>query len=134
MAPPKRHITVTYVPVHDDDRPVMAWNRIKFKANVPVELDRNNPAHSYMQTEREEVKHPTTGGIAYVHREKRVFMGDAAKGNSSLLVDGVGTPHITVTAKVPPAGHEWAGTNRDELIQLPQIDDFEAGASAIVIS
>lgn len=136
MAPSKRHTTITYVPIHDDDRPATEWNRIKFKANVPVELDRKNPAHWIMQLLREETKNPQTGGVAYNFIEKRVFMGDAAKGNPSWEVDGVRPKHIAVTAKVPPAGAEWAGTNRDELIPAGEVhwpEDIPLGADSVEI-
>ena len=137
MAPPRRLVKVTYVPIHDDDRLRMVWNGITFQANVPVELDRKNRAHFYQQLVRHETKHPQTGGTAYSYTEKLVFMGDAAKGNPSFEVDGVRLKHIVPSAKVPPAGAEWFGTNRDELVpagEVPWPDDIPEGADAIEIS
>ena len=136
MAPPKRIATVTYIPIHDDDRPTMKWNGITFRANVPVELDRKNPAHWAVQLVRKTVTHPANGGTAYSYADERVFMGESAKGNPSFDVDGFRPKYIAPTTKVPPAGAEWAGTNRDDLVPAEEINyptDIPAGADHVVI-
>jgi hypothetical protein len=115
-AVPKRAtLRVTYRPLNVTDPNVITWNKIKFQANVAVELDPKNKAHGY------EVPMPrqTTdagGEVHTKHKETWVSMIDLAKDNPSFEVEGFPrAKHRTPKGVVPPAGHEWAGTHEHEI-------------------
>lgn len=133
----KRFVELIYRPSADEPSQTV-WNKIKFLANVPVTLDRQNPAHSYSISMPEYSQHPMTGQRMSNHVEKMMFMGDMAKG-WIWEVDGVRTQRIIPAPKkkVPPAGMDWAGTDREEVIDSATIaypDDIPEGADGIVIS
>ena len=99
------------------DLPVITWNRIKFEANVPVELDPKNKAHGY------EVPLPrqttdASGEVHTKHKETWVSMIELAKDNPSFEVEGFPRAKVKKSKRVlPPAGHEWADTHEDEIYE-----------------
>src|SRR5262245_25478147 len=118
MAPQKKTVSLTYEPIHEDDRTVTEWNGIRFKAHVPVELDRENPAHHIMQL----IVTSKDGGQHTHAVEKRVFMGDAAKNNPSWSVDGVRPPRKVNTRVVPPPGAEWTDAHEGQIFYAEKLD------------
>jgi hypothetical protein len=98
----------------------MVINRIKFPANVPVTLDRSDLAQYTEQLLPEFSKHPLTGQRMSDHRPVLQWLGDKVLEDRPFWceVDGVPPPkRIRAKGAVPPAGHEWAGTNREDAIE-----------------
>lgn len=137
----KKTVTVTYRPLeHGDgsyDPPVTKWNGITFHANMPVELNPRNRAH-FIEQLLPKTFVSGDGDVKTKHLPQLVFMGDLAKDNPSFEVEGFPRArHIKPATKVPPAGAEWAGTNREELIPVGEIEypeDFDPSAAGIVIT
>jgi hypothetical protein len=115
MATKRSGIRVTYRPLNVTDPNVITWNRIKFEANVAVELDPKNKAHGY------EVPLPrqttdASGEVHTKHKETWVSMIELAKDNPSFEVEGFPrAKYRKPKGVVPPAGHEWAGTHEHEI-------------------
>ena len=116
-----RGCEVIYRPF-DGEPHTTKWNGIVFKANVPVLLDRNNPAHSYEQLLPKTIPGPN-GEIHTKHVPTKVFMGEIAKGNPAFEVDGVRTPRMVNKRILPPAGHGWAEDHEDEISESTQLED-----------
>ena len=149
--PARNTLSVIYRPIEhaasDYDPPVVVWNKIKFHANIPVELNPRNRAHYIEQLIPKQFV-SGDGEVRTKHLPQMVFMGELAKHNSSFEVEGFARakhvmPTVTladgkkVRATVPPAGAEWAGTNRADLIPAGEIDypdDFDPAAAAIEIT
>jgi hypothetical protein len=99
------------------DLPVITWNKIKFEANVPAELDPKNKAHGYEVPMPKEYAGPD-GEVRTKHRETWVSMIDLAKDNPSFEVEGFPRAKVKKSKRVlPPAGHEWADTHEDEIYE-----------------
>ena len=115
-APPKRSgVRVTYRPPNVTDPNEMIWNKIKFQANVPVELDPKNKAHGYEVPLPREYVGPD-GEVRTKHKETWVSMIELAKSNHSFEVEGFPrAKYRKPKGVVPPAGHEWAGTHEHEI-------------------
>jgi hypothetical protein len=115
----KQRVVLIYRP-NPDDPSETTWNGIKFRANEPVTLERGNPKHSYVQLlpDKEARRHPLTGMMMTNHVDTLVFMGDAAAGSCFFEVDGQISPKPPkIDKKVPPAGVDWEGTNREEVLK-----------------
>ncbi len=111
----KSTIRVTYRPPNVTDPNEMIWNKIKFQANVPVELDPKNKAHGYEVPMPKEYAGPD-GEVRTKHRETWVSMIELAKDNPSFEVEGFPrAKYRKPKGVVPPAGHEWAGTHEHEI-------------------
>jgi hypothetical protein len=114
-APKRATIRVTYRPLNVTDPSVITWNKIKFHANIPVELDPKNKAHGYPVPLSTEVSGPE-GEIRLKVRETWVSMIELAKDNPSFEVEGFPrAKYRKPKGVVPPAGHEWAGTHEHEI-------------------
>ena len=108
-------ISVTYRPLNVTDPNVITWNKIKFEANVAVELDPKNKAHGYEVPMPKEYAGPD-GEVRTKHRETWVSMIELAKDNPSFEVEGFPrAKYRKPKGVVPPAGHEWAGTHEHEI-------------------
>ncbi len=116
-APKRATIRVTYRPLNVTDPNVITWNKIKFQANVAVDLDPKNKAHGYeVPMPRETTS--ADGEIRTKHRETWVSMIDLAKDNPSFEVEGFPRAKQKKSKRVlPPAGHEWADTHEDEIYE-----------------
>ena len=116
-APKRATIRVTYRPLNVTDPNVITWNKIKFQANVAVDLDPKNKAHGYeVPMPRETTS--ADGEIRTKHRETWVSMIDLAKDNPSFEVEGFPRAKVKKSKRVlPPAGHEWADTHEDEIYE-----------------
>ncbi len=116
-APKRATIRVTYRPLNVTDPNVITWNRIKFQANVAVELDPKNKAHGYPVPLSTEVAGPE-GETRLKVRETWVSMIELAKDNPSFEVEGFPRAKQKKSKRVvPPAGHEWADTHEDEIYE-----------------
>jgi hypothetical protein len=122
----KTTVSVTYVPINDDDRPKTKWNNIEFRANVPVELDPENPDHYVVQLLPKTFP-GQNGETLTKHVESKVFMGEMAKGNPSFTVDGKRARRKISTRKVPPPGAEWTEAHEG---QISMSDEIDAGVAA----
>jgi hypothetical protein len=124
--PAKTTVSVTYVPINDDDRPKTKWNNVEFRANVPVELDPANPDHYVVQLLPK--AYPGANGETLTkHVESKVFMGEMAKGNPSFIVDGKRARRKVSTRKVPPVGAEWTEAHEGE---ISYSDEVVSGVAA----
>ena len=126
-------VEVTYKPLNPTDPNVVPWNGIKFQANVPVMLD---PRKHYIVVDTVTKTQTINGIVGTVTSPTRVSMIELAKGNPDFEVRGhPRAVRIKPSGRVPPAGAEWNGTNRDELISdVPWPTDFDPRAGALVIS
>lgn len=118
-----RTVEVTYTPIARDDPHFTKWNGILFKANVPVTLDRSNPAHYYEGLLPEFSTHPMTGQRMSNHVPAQVFMGDAARGNPSFIVDGQRAQRKVSNRVVPPPGSDWTDTHESEISNATLVDE-----------
>lgn len=137
-------VNVTYRPLDERGDPAATlWNGVKFLANVPVPL---HPDRHFVLVPREKhVIGPAGQAIAKPYDEK-ISMIDLAKTNPSFEVEGfprakhIRPPIDPKTGKpkgVPPAGFEWDGTNREEIVGAEAMnwpDDFDPNAGAIEIT
>jgi hypothetical protein len=113
----KTTVSVTYRPLNVTDPNVITWNRIKFEANVPVELDPKNKAHGYPVPLSTEGVGPE-GEKRLRFRETWVSMIELAKDNPSFEVEGFERAKVKKSKRVvPPAGHEWAAEHDDEIYE-----------------
>jgi hypothetical protein len=117
----KSTVSVTYVPIHDDDRPKTKWNGIEFRANVPVELDPENPAHYVTQLVVKGALN-SDGEMRTKAVESKVFMGEMAKANPSYVVDGKRARRKISTRVVPPPGAEWTEANEGAISEAQEVD------------
>lgn len=117
----KRTVTVIYHPIDKLDPHTTKWNGITFKANVPVELDPDNPAH-YIDQLLPKVITTAEGDLRTKHLPGQIFMGELAKGNPSFEVDGVRAKRKTNTRVVPPPGAEWTEANEGQISSSEEID------------
>lgn len=106
-------VQVVYRPL-DGDPHSTVWNGIKFQANVPVELDRRNPAHFIEQLLPKQIT-SQNGEVQTKHAPAKVFMGDLAKGNPSFEVDGNRAMKLVNKRVLPAAGHGWAEDHEDQI-------------------
>jgi hypothetical protein len=128
--PAKQTVSVTYIPLEHAgghfDPPVIKWNGITFRANVPVKLDADNPDHHIMQLLPRTFP-GTNGEVLTKHVECKVFMGEVAKGNPSFSVDGVRAKRKVSTRTVPAPGAEWTEAHEG---QVSYSDQLDAGVAA----
>jgi hypothetical protein len=121
----KNTVTVIYRPLsyaNDATDPARTkWNGILFNANVPVELDRDNPAH-YISQLLPKTYPGSNGETLTKHTEQKVFMGEIAKGNPSFEVDGKRVKPKKNTRVVPPPGAEWTDANEGVISDSDEID------------
>ena len=108
-------VQVTYRPL-DGDPHTTVWHGIKFEANVPVELDRNNRAHHIEQLLPKSIV-GTNGESLTKHVPSTMFMGDLARGNPSFDVDGERAKRLVNKRVLPMAGHGWAEDHVDEIVE-----------------
>jgi len=118
----KKTVAVTYRPLNTDDRTEIVWNKVKFLANVPVELDPNDKAHGYDVPMPKQ--YPGQNGETLTkHVETWVSMIDIAKDNPSFEVEGFPRARRKIsTRKVPPPGAEWTEKNEGEISISDTID------------
>lgn len=123
-APKRSTVAVTYRPINPTDPNVVRWNGIKFEANVPVQLDPNNPAHKIENHLATEVEGPE-GETRLKYRKTLVSMIELAKFNPSFEVEGFPRAKQKKSKRVvPPPGGEWASEHADE------IDEHQATEAA----
>jgi len=147
-APKKKMLGVTYKPLDAGDPSFMTWNGVEFHANVPVQLRSYSGEELKRLSDRiNNVVRGDINDIGHVQGSKfhviliprsRIIMVDGmprsseyqelipmvelAKRNPSFEVEGFPRfKRIVPLKKVPPAGAEWEGTNRDELIPASQM-------------
>lgn len=121
---PFRHATtvqVTYRPFDGDPHSV-TWNGVKFRANVPIELSRDNTAH-YVEQLLPKQFPGLNGEINTKHMPAKVFMGDMAKTNPSFEVDGHRERKKVNSRIVPPPGAEWTDVHEGEISYSSRLDD-----------
>jgi hypothetical protein len=123
---PSRTVSVTYVPIDIGDPHMTRWNGVAFKANVPVELDPDNPDHYVIQLLPKTFP-GTNGEVLTKHVEAKVFMGDMARTNPGFEVDGKKIRRKVSTRKVPPPGAEWTDAHEG---QLSYSDEIDTGVAA----
>jgi hypothetical protein len=121
---PSSAVEVTYKPTDPTEPNVITWNRIEFAANVPVLLD---PVQHFIVIDQAFEVTLTDGSPARRTRPTKVSMIEIAKGNASFEVAGFPRAQRIKPAKpLPPAGAQWEGTDRDELIRdMAQVTDFD---------
>lgn len=131
--PAKKTIAVIYKPTDRFDPSWVEWNGIQFRANLPVELDPDNPAH-YIEQLLPHSKTISDGDVVTTHRPHRMFMGELARGNWQFEVDGVQAKHLISTRVVPQAGEEWGKHHMGEIMEAAFADDMMGQLSGIPTS
>lgn len=116
-------VEVIYRPFPDEPHTTI-WHGIKFRANVPVLLDRNNPAHSYEQLLPRHITGPN-GEVLTKHVPTMVFMGEIAKGNPAFEVDGHRARKLVSSRVVPPPGAEWTEAHEGQISESHQLDEVD---------
>jgi hypothetical protein len=103
------------------DPPNTKWYGITFRANIPVELDPDNPAH-FVAALLPKTYPGANGEMLTKHVESKLFMGELAKTNPSFEVDGVIAKRKKNTRVVPPPGAEWTEANEGVISDSDEID------------
>lgn len=113
-------VEVIYRP-YDGDPHTTKLNGITFRANVPVKLDRGNPAHYSEQLLPKTITGPD-GQVLTKHSPAKVFMGDHLKSSPCFEVDGERAKKLVNKRILPPAGHGWAEDHEDDISESTAID------------
>lgn len=125
----KNTVTVTYRPLEYSngtmDPARTKWNGITFEANVPVELDPENPAHYVTQLVVKGAQN-AEGEMRTKAVEAKVFMGEMAKNNPSFEVDGRRAKRKVNTRIVPPPGAEWTEQHEGQISNSEELDQSVA--------
>lgn len=111
--PQGKAVKVTYRPVDHSDPAMTTCYGMEWQANVPKMLD---PKKHFVLLPRTRLV--MVGAIAQAHEyEEEIPIIELAKGNPWFEVEGFPRQkRIIPTKKVPPAGAEWEGTNRADLV------------------
>jgi hypothetical protein len=130
--PKKTTTTVVYSPLDDAPATTKAYG-FTFRANVPLEFDRDNTAH-YVEQLMPKVT-VVDGEARTKHVDTPVFIPEIAAGNFQFVVDGKRAKRKVSTRKVPPPGAEWTEAHEGEISESDEIDeggyaDFKRGAAA----
>jgi hypothetical protein len=115
---------VTYTPT-DPMAPIeMTWNDVKFRANIPVELD--DIKHSYFVPRVKKWLDPVTQEPRSKAYEERVTMAEMARSNPSFTVEGSPPTQALRTgkAKPPKTPEEYRAHALAWILAAESIDDL----------